>query len=349
MPVEVGGDTLWVQVGETLNSRKNLLDEIFLSILIPQIVLVALAGSVVWLGIGRGLSPLNRLGTVLRARTEPDLSPVEIGKTPAELVPVTESLNRLFLIVDGHCRSQRKFIADAAHQLRTPVTALKTYTDHLVSVDDFDRSVIGQLSKTSNRLADLVNRLLILARAEARRSTEAPLCDLTLAVADAAAIVVNQALQRQIELHFDMPTDPVNVRIDTADLIEIVINLLDNAIKYTPENGSVWVTVQTSISSVLLTIEDNGPGIPNTHKESIFKRFYRLDGAAASGCGLGLSIVKELCAAANANIILSDRTGGGASFQIAFLPCAEPDPPRLKAPAANLSPDLDLQEDPVAP
>jgi len=318
VPVKIEGRSFCVQVAETLNSRSSLLHELFLSILIPQIALVTCAGLVVWLGVGYGLRPLNRLGSVLRSRTNPDLSPVDIGDTPPELVPVTDALNSLFLVVDRYCRSQREFIADAAHQLRTPVTALKTYIDLLNFSEGKSRdpSIFKKLDTASDRMVNMVNRLLVLARAESRVSSEPAICDLTAVVAEAAVSLIPEAQRRNIELHFDVPTDQVMVAANGADLTEAIVNLLDNAIKHIPERSLVWLSAQEEDGYVTLVIEDNGPGIPDAYKKSVFNRFFRLADSSSPGCGLGLSIVKEICTASGAALILSDRVGGGASFRV---------------------------------
>lgn len=320
VPVQIDGRTVWVRVGETLNSRTSLLNQIFLSILVPQVILVGLAGFFVWFGISRGLHPLHRLCETLRARTEPDLSPVDLGHTPAELIPVTEALNHLLHIVDGHCRAQRDFVADAAHQLRTPVTALKTYLDHLRQggEESVDARTLGQLGAVSNRLADMVNRLLVLARAEARGSHAQNICDGTLAIGEAVAAVVHEALQRNIEMHFDLPDHPVDLGMSCADLTEVMVNLLDNAIKYIPQNGSIWVSLKYSLSGATLDVADDGKGIADEQKEAVFKRFYRLVDTNTPGCGLGLAIVKQLCSAAHVKISLLDREGGGCLFRLEF-------------------------------
>jgi two-component system sensor histidine kinase TctE len=323
VPTEISSVPVWIRAGETLNSRTNLFNQIFLSILIPQVVLVGLAGFFVFLGVGQGLRPLHRLCEILRSRTEPDLSPVDLGNTPTELVPVTEALNHLFRIIDSHCKAQRDFIADAAHQLRTPVTALKTYLDHLTQSDDkpIDGKIINQLAAVSHRLADMVNRLLVLARAEARASHTREISEANAAIGDAASAVIHQALRRNIEMHFDLPDRPINVGMSREDLTEVLVNLLDNAIKYIPEKCSIWVSLKKNQSATILDIADDGGGIADEHKEAVFKRFHRLVDTNAPGCGLGLAIVKQICSASNVTITLLDRDGGGCIFRLAFPKC----------------------------
>ncbi len=318
VPIDGQKEKMWVQAGETLNSRTNLLRELFFSILIPQVVLVILAAIVVWIGVGQGLKPLNRLGHALESRNRPDLSPVDIGKTPEELIPVLNSLNRLFYIADNYCRSQREFVANAAHQLRTPATALKTYIDHLSQNKDEAGTLLSQLAKASNRLSEMVNRLLVLARAESREKEHGQACDVVPVIGDAATSIIHQALNREIELQFDLPQTPLYACIGAADLMEICVNLLDNAVKYTPAKGSVWVAVDGTEDSVILTVSDSGPGIADLDKPRVFTRFFRSSENTETGCGLGLSIVRELCLNANASVELLDRSGGGSIFKLIF-------------------------------
>ncbi|HEY9871290.1 MAG TPA: sensor histidine kinase [Candidatus Obscuribacterales bacterium] len=312
-------DDIWVQVAETLNSRRQLLEQIFLSILVPQLILVALASLSVWLGVKHGLDPLERLGRLLKGRGKLDLSPVEIGNTPAELEPVTKALNQLFLSANSHIKVQRQFIGNAAHQLRTPVTALKTYVDYAQRIEDGAdlAPVLKQMSEATGRVAHMVNRLLSLARAEESSHKAPEVVDLIAAVDDAAESVVHEALSRGVSMEFDMPNAPVEVSADRGDMVEMLTNLLENAIRYTAENGCVWVKVQDS-GAITLTVDDNGPGIPDEEKEKVFERFYRIPGTNGTGCGLGLSIVAEIADANAAKVEILDRPGGGTSIRVAF-------------------------------
>jgi two-component system, OmpR family, sensor histidine kinase TctE len=320
VPTVVGTTTLWVRVAETFNSRDRLLGGIFWSILVPQIVLVGLCCLSAWYGISRGLKPLHQLGAVLKSRTQPDLSPVDIGPVPMELTPVLEALNELFSRVDHHFRLQKEFVANAAHQLRTPVTAVRTYTDHLLLNHTAAPSpeVVAKLDEATNRVTHLISRLLILARAEADGVRRAGSADLIEAVNAAAGAVVHEAIEKNVELHFAIPAHPVVVEADVNDLTEMIINLLDNAVQYSGKGRSAWLTVKEAGHGAVLTVEDDGPGIPTESKDRVFDRFYRLPGTGVGGSGLGLAIVKEIATAINADIQLLDRQGGGTIFNIVF-------------------------------
>lgn len=311
-------DEIWIQVAETLNSRQRLQRQIFLSIVVPQLALVVLASLSVWFGIKRGLIPLTNLGGILASRSQLDLSPVELERTPPELAPVVRSLNAVFLTANKHIQLQRQFIANAAHQLRTPVTALKTYVDYAerINTDSALGAVLGHIDEATSRTVHLIQRLLVLARTEGSRKGPEPV-DMIAAVNSAAAVLVHEALQKKIEMSFEIPDFPVYVAGNQSDLEELVSNLLENAIKYTPEAGFIWVKVESS-DAVILTIEDSGHGVPDTEKERIFERFYRGASSNGSGCGLGLAIVSEIIATLAASLELSDRPGGGAVFCVKF-------------------------------
>ena len=200
-------------------------------------MLVSLACLSVWVGVSRGLKPLHELIAVLRARRQPDFSPVAIGRVPSELVPVIDALDDLLGTIGDQFRLQHEFIGNAAHQLRTPVTAVKTYAEHLARLEITGpaRSALGGLDEASNRLMTMVNRLLLLARMEARGNYDTSRADLSQAVCDATNSVIQQAIDRHIDLIFDVPQVCISVQAAAEDLVELVSNLLDNAIKYTPE------------------------------------------------------------------------------------------------------------------
>jgi two-component system sensor histidine kinase TctE len=316
---------LWIQVAETLNARQRLLFKILLSIVVPQLALVALGCVAVWYGVQNGLSSLTKLSQLLRRRSRLDLSPVEIGNTPAELVPVTSALNEMFNYANSHMHSQQEFIGNAAHQLRTPMTALKTYIDYLKRVNDSPAvtGVLHQIEQVTNRLVHMTNRLLVLARAEGKTDRPIQTVDLSAVIDDAAANVVAIAISKGVEMHFDIPGSPLGVFADAHELCELVTNLLENAIHYTGEGNGVWITVSGE-EDITLTVADEGPGIPEEEKSKVFERFYRASNAGNSGCGLGLSIVREIALKYGASVDVRDRAPHGASFSVRF-PREKPD------------------------
>jgi two-component system, OmpR family, sensor histidine kinase TctE len=319
-------DEIWVQVAETLSSRNLFLQRIFLSILLPQLVLVVLASVSVWMGVRYGLAPLERLGKLLRGREKLDLSPIDIGSTPAELAPVTKALNDLFANASSHIVLQRQFIGNAAHQLRTPVTALRTNLDYAERIKDKDPdtvvSLLKPMSESTTRVSHLINRLLSLARAEDHSHKSHERVNLNALVDDTAASVIHEALNRNVHLEFDVPEQPVFILGDPGELTEMMTNLFDNAIRYSCDGGKVWITV-TDLPAPQLLIVDNGPGIPDCEKARVFERFYRIEGTTAMGCGLGLSIVREIGAHNNALVTIEDAPDGGAKFVVTFCAIQE--------------------------
>jgi two-component system sensor histidine kinase TctE len=323
IPVDLSptSNTIWVQAAETLRSRNALLEQIFFSILVPQLALLVLASISVWFGIQRGLVPLDKLSKILRSRNRLDLSPVDLGGYRSiELMPVTDALNELLSDADKHIGQQRQFIANAAHELRTPVTALKTSVEYLERNNKDTRLTAGlkQISEATNRTVHLISRLLTLARTTGAIHKSRDLVDLASIVDRAGAGFVPEARRRNVEMHFDLPEAEVKVLGNQGDLEELVTNLLENAIQYTAVGGGVWVQV-SEIEPISLVIEDNGPGIPDQEKQKVFDRFFRGSRTKhEAGCGLGLSIVSEIAAANNMSVALADRIGGGTSVRVTF-------------------------------
>lgn len=321
VPIRIGSESeeLWVQVAETLNSRRRLQQQIFFSIILPQAALAALAGLSVWIGITKGLAPLDKLGVLLKSRSSPDLSPVDMDNPPTELKPVIDALNELFCRVNKHVQSQRLFVSNAAHQLRTPLTAINTYLEYAERINE-NKSlahVLTQMKGASESTARMIDKLLKLARTEAPRNVVWECVDLCASVRDVAVRFAPQALKHDVDLQVEIPSQSVLVRADRGDIEEMVTNIIDNAIRYAGSNGSVWLRVADAEPPVF-TVEDDGAGIPDQEKSKIFERFYRIQGTQGSGCGLGLSIVREIAASNNATIEVLDRAGGGTTFRVAF-------------------------------
>ena len=166
--------------------------------------------------------------------------------------------------------------------------------------------------------------MLLLAHIEASPTSATEVTDLTTAVAEASVGLLQRAKDRHVELIFDMPVTSVYVQSNGFQLVQLVSNLLENAIKYTPENGSVWVFVSKDFDGLIsLIVENTGPGIPLEHRESVFQRFFRVPGATDAGSGLGLAIVKEIATTSDAKVQLSERLGGGSAFRVIFNQCVK--------------------------
>jgi two-component system sensor histidine kinase TctE len=322
LPGAGGGSEAVVQVAETGAKRTTLTRQIVLSIVLPQIVLIGVAGVLVWMGVARGLAPLRRLSGAIAKRSDIDLSPIEERSVPGEVRPLLHAINELMVRLNAVLSFQKRFIADAAHQLRTPVAGLKVNIE--VGLRETDPSAIKRsLAQTFvgvERLSRLVSQLLSLARNEpnsARPANFLPL-DLNRLVFNAAMEWVPEALKKQIDLGFEGPETPVTILGDAPRLAELVNNLLDNAIRYSREGGRVTVRVSPDPPPAF-SVGDDGPRIPPEERERIFERFHRLLGTQTDGSGLGLAIVREIAAIHGARVSLGDDADGvGNRFTVSF-------------------------------
>ncbi|WP_420475995.1 sensor histidine kinase N-terminal domain-containing protein [Noviherbaspirillum sp. ST9] len=294
------GTTTLVQVAETLDKRAQLANEIIKGVILPQFIILPVALALVWFALSRGLSPLAELQQRIRARRPDDLSPIESGQVPEEISPLVRSFNDMLGRLSQSIEMQKRFIADAAHQMKTPLAGMRMQSELALretNLDEMHRS-LEQLSKSSESATRLVNQLLALARAENQTPATKPLVPLELS--ELARNVVQDWVQpsftHRIDLGFEQPGHPIMVQGNPVMLRELLSNLIDNALRYTPEGGSVTVRVRANAveEQAILEIEDTGPGIPPSERSHVFERFYRILGSNAEGSGLGLSIVREI-------------------------------------------------------
>jgi two-component system sensor histidine kinase TctE len=356
-----------VQVAETLVKRSQLATEIIKGVILPQFVILPMAVLLVWLALARGIAPLNELQQRIRQRAADDLSPIDEHEAPDEVSPLVRAINDLLGRLDRSLSTQKRFLADAAHQLKTPLAGLRTQAELAQREIDagFDpealKRALQQIAHSSQRAAHMVNQLLSMARAEDRgaaaRETEVNLARLaTETVRD----FVPRALERRIDLGYEGPgaegdaTPPERCRVLGHPLLlrEMLRNLVDNALQYTPAGGTVTVRLGgDAAASVELQVEDSGPGIPVAERELVFQPFYRALGTNVDGSGLGLAIVAEVARRHGATLTLTDARhpaatghGPGARFTLRFagaprppapLPDSEPAVP--PAPAGRLA------------
>ena len=312
MLVPCGGRICTVQVAETTAKRKSLARTIVLSSLVPELAITLLTLAIVWFGVQRGLVPLEDLSAEIRARSARDLRPIDPGRAPQEAQPLVAALNQLFGRVDESSRNQQRFLANAAHQLRTPLAGLQAHTELALAQDvpEAQRAELEQIQRATIRTARLATQLLALARAEpgGYRGEEFTAVNLRTVVEDAADEWVHRALAKEIDLGFELTDAPAQG--DALLLREALGNLIHNAIEYTPPGGRV--TVRTGLRNLrpFLEVEDDGPGIPAAERARVLERFYRVNGTAGTGSGLGLSIVSEIAAAHGAQIEINAGEGG---------------------------------------
>src|SRR5439155_7577482 len=308
-------------------------------VILPQFVILPLAVLLVWLALARGIAPLNELQRRIRSRESHDLSPIGEREAPEEVAPLVRAINDLLARLDQSMSRQKHFLADAAHQLKTPLAGLRTQAELAQreidagrgSPEDLKRS-LQHIARSSQRAAHMVNQLLAMARAEdqehsAQQQQEVNLVGLaTETVRD----FVPRALERRIDLGYEGPAAvDSTVRLQGEPLLvrELIRNLVDNALQYTPAGGTVTVrVVEDPFGQVIvLQVEDNGPGIAPEEREQVFRPFYRVLGSNVDGSGLGLAIVREIAQRHGAEVSIEDALprggdarGPGARFTVRF-------------------------------
>ena len=331
-----GAKPALVQVGETLEKRSVLATEIIKGVMLPQFVILPLAVLLVWLALARGIKPLNELEERIRRRLPDDLSPLDDRAVPLEVAPLVDSINDLLTRLKESIATQKRFLADAAHQLKTPLAGLRMQADLALregaSADELKHS-LHLIGRASIRATHSVNQLLSLARAESGGTHIArEACDLVSLAQEVMQESVSRALDKHIDLGYEgvAPGSPgVKVMGNATLLKELMRNLVDNAINYTPSSaeqpGVITVRVLADRFShvVVWQVEDSGPGIPKAERELVFQPFYRALGTEADGSGLGLPIVTEIAHQHHATVSLEDAHPGkpmpGARFTVRFI------------------------------
>ena len=321
-PTRAGGDEVVVEVAETLVKRHRLVETLLLGVALPQLILVLVTGALAWLGVRRGLAPLENLRQAVAARSHVDMSPVAADNVPGEVSPLVAEVNELMQRLSGVLDFQNRFIADTAHQLRTPVAGLKAHIEVALREQDLPqtRRALAHLYTSAERLSRLVSQLLSLARNEpnsVRKANFAPL-DLNKLAFETTTEWVTEAYKRNIDLGFEGAERPVTINGDAVRLAELINNLVDNAVRYTDDGGRVTVRISAA-DRAKLSVSDDGPKIPVAERARVFERFHRLLGTRAEGSGLGLAIVREIATLHEAEITLEDDTDGvGNTFTVSF-------------------------------
>lgn len=303
-----------LQVGETRGKRAQLATEIIKGVMVPQFVTLPLAVLLVWLALVRGIRPLHELEQRIRARKPDDLSPIDDHGIPQEVTPLVASINDLLQRLTVSLGTQKRFLADAAHQLKTPLAGLRMQAEmaqQATNPDDVQRS-LQQIAKSSVRATHTVNQLLALARAETTgRTLPTSPIDLPALVMEVVEDAVPRALDKRIDLGYEGPPrlpDGCSMEGNPTLLSELVRNLVDNALNYTPAGGIVTARVVLDVAQGVqeLQVEDNGPGIPEHERPLVLEPFYRALGTNVDGSGLGLAIVQEIALQHGATLTLDD-------------------------------------------
>lgn len=329
-------DWVLVEVGESLEKRNQLINQIVASVILPQFFIVPVVVVLVWFGLAQGLRPLQFLQARIASRRENDLSPMTVRRLPEEIQPLVEAFNDLLDRMRDNLEVQQRFIADAAHQLKTPLTALKTQAQLAMYEDEPDalRGSLQRIGSSVDRASHLVSQLLTLARAESsggEMQAEAKV-DLAALVREVAEEWVLPAAQKHLELDFEAPAGGVPVFGNAFLLRELVSNLIDNAIRYTSGTEAAPGLIHVRVSDVheapqgaqnedgaiikrpsrwaVLEIEDTGVGLNEVQAELVFERFFRVDDAKTSGSGLGLPIVREIATYHHGEAVLIPNASG---------------------------------------
>ena len=311
-----------IQVAETRHKREQLASRIISGVLLPQFAIIPLAVALVWLGLTRGLAPLRHLQMRIRRRRPDDLSPIPLYNVPDELRPVVSAFNDMMARLEDNLGAQHRFIAAAAHQLKTPLTGLKTQTELALQERDctYLHDYLQRIAAGVDRASHLTYQLLQLARAEASHeqiSTREPV-DLDALAREVTTHCVPRALEKNIDLGFEEAGGPMTIPGVPLLLREMIDNLVDNAIKYTPPGGRVTVRLRSD-DGWQLDVEDTGIGIAREDRLRIFERFYRALGTGEEGSGLGLAIVREIAELHQARImVLENPEGAGTLIRLVF-------------------------------
>ena len=287
-------NALVVVVAHRTTERDALVRDLALRLMVPMLIALPLLGLAVWVAVERGLRPLERLAREVRERGAGRLEPLPAAEAPVEVASLVTEMNELFERLERSFRAERRFTGDAAHELRTPLAALRAHAEVALTTesDERRRRSLDNVVQGVERATHSVEQMLALARIDAdgalgdlRPVELGPVCREAVAQATAAG--------RGVEVEVHAP-DMIGIRGDRAMLLGLVRNLVDNALRFAPDGGRVNVSVRREAASAVIAVEDSGPGVPAALRERIFDRFYRGEDARGAGSGLGLSIVRRI-------------------------------------------------------
>jgi len=294
----------------------------FMSTLLWDFVQLDVTLVLVWIGIQLGLRPIRKLRDEIAERSPQDLRPIVDTTVPREVAPVVITLNRLFTTLRATAQSQQQFIANTAHQLRTPITGMQAQLDLLAAEPDAQpiKERLLTLQVGIRQLAHSANQLLTLARADpaANIAAKHQMVDLSAIAGEVVAKFFDRALLANIDLGLE--ARPAGIHADPSLLDDLLSNLVDNALKYTPAGGSVTVNAGQQSGRPYLAVEDNGPGIPEAERQRVRQRFYRMPNSPGHGSGLGLAIVDEIAQLYGASLVIGPGAGGLGTKVVLLFP-----------------------------
>lgn len=317
----VEDEVIFITVAETLKERNHASRRILAAIIVPNLMIILATLLVVYFGIRRGLAPLVKIENEIASRSPRDLRPLEIEHAPHEIRLVLSRLNDLFSSLRQAVAAQQRFLADAAHQLRTPLAGLQTQIELVAAEGKYLRNEerLARIEEATERIAHLVTQLLVYAQTEPAASASQVFqpVDLHELVEQSASTFIDRALAKDIDLGFEIA--PAVTTGIAWMLRDALANLIDNALRYSSAGSTITVRSGVCAGQPFLSVEDNGPGIPVAEQEKVFERFYRIPGVMADGCGLGLPIVQEIAQLHGASIRFSEPTNGGLNVTLIFL------------------------------
>jgi two-component system sensor histidine kinase QseC len=310
-----------VQVGEQQHARDEIAASIAKNLLLPLVAALPLLAVLIWLAVTRATRPVVALGDQVSARAPDNLAPIALPEAPVELVPLVARLNDLFSRVSTSLENERRFTADAAHELRTPIAALKVQAEvALAATNESDRQhALEKVIVGCNRASHLVDQLLTLVRLDpGSASSGRELCDVHVLAKSVLAELAPAALARNVEMELEYaPAAPL--RANAALLGVLLRNLIDNAVRYSEPGTTVRVGVHSDADAIRLTVTDEGPGVPESELERLGERFHRLPGQEAPGSGLGLSIVRRIAEIHGASVRFGRGPGAkGLKAEVIF-------------------------------
>ncbi|MFC5473896.1 sensor histidine kinase [Paraherbaspirillum soli] len=320
LKTRIGNESISIGVAETLRKRTHIRSVILLALVALETVLTMVLIAIIWIAVSKGLLPLKKMQGDLDSRSHDDLSPLDEQNAPRELSPLLKAINALLDKLQIDAKAQQNFLANVAHQLRTPLAGFRTQLEWLLQKHAQEAETahsIALMASSTERMIRQTNQLLTLARAEPSKFEKERLAvvDLNKLVEESIQHFVEEADKKNIDLGFNL--NPTRVMGDQFLLRDLIDNLIDNAIRYSPRDGRVTVHTIQGKDGGIFSVEDTGPGIASSEQELIFNRFYRLDDNVA-GNGLGLAIVRDITKDHGARITVEPATGGGTIFSVYF-------------------------------
>ncbi|MFA5960156.1 MAG: ATP-binding protein [Tatlockia sp.] len=311
-------------LAERYDTRNELGHRIAQDDLYIMLLTFPLSGLLIWIIIGRGLDSLDRVAQEVANRAPTHLEPVDLQEVPEEIKPVIDELNKLFYRLQQGFEREKRFAADAAHELRTPLAALKAQAQVALNSNDINEKNIAlqKLIASVNRSTHIVQQLLTMSKLvpEAATINDVDAVNLVKITREVLAMLAPSAVEKQIELEFEHEEDkPLTLAGNPTALGILIRNLVDNAIRYSKEYGTVCVRVFTKEHALILEVKDDGPGIPGELQDRVFERFFRVLGNKSPGSGLGLAIVQQIAELHGGRVELdSPKVGTGLIVRVYF-------------------------------